>query len=42
MIDCQIINPHLQSLGAYEIPRADFLHRLAKALAFPTRRGKWS
>ncbi len=42
MIDCQITNPHLQSLGAQEIPRADFLGRLAEALKFPRRRGKWS
>lgn len=25
LIDCQIYNPHLESLGAYEIPRKDFL-----------------
>jgi leucyl/phenylalanyl-tRNA---protein transferase len=41
MIDCQITNPHLQSLGAYEITRTDFLRRLAQALEFPARRGKW-
>ncbi len=29
MIDCQIPNPHLTSLGAEEIRRADFLERLA-------------
>jgi len=42
MLDCQITNPHLQRLGAQEIPRADFLRRLAEALTFPTRQGKWS
>jgi leucyl/phenylalanyl-tRNA--protein transferase len=41
LIDCQITNPHLQRLGAYEIPRADFLRRLAEALQVPTRQGKW-
>ncbi len=41
LIDCQITNPHLQRLGAYLIPRADFLQRLAEAQQFPTRRGKW-
>jgi leucyl/phenylalanyl-tRNA--protein transferase len=41
LIDCQIINPHLQRLGAYDISRADFLRRLAEARRFPTRRGKW-
>lgn len=29
MIDCQMYTPHLASLGAREIPRADFLSRLA-------------
>jgi leucyl/phenylalanyl-tRNA---protein transferase len=42
LIDCQITNPHLQRLGGYEISRADFLRRLAHALSFPTRQGKWS
>jgi leucyl/phenylalanyl-tRNA---protein transferase len=40
-IDCQIINPHLQRLGGYEISRKEFLRRLEHALAFPTRRGNW-
>ena len=30
LIDCQIVNPHLQRLGAYEIPRSVFLQRLGK------------
>jgi leucyl/phenylalanyl-tRNA--protein transferase len=42
MIDCQITSPHLQRLGAQEILRTDFLHRLAEALTFSTRQGKWS
>ena len=41
LIDCQITNPHLQTLGAYEISRTEFLKRLAHAQRFPTRRGKW-
>lgn len=41
LIDCQIMNPHLQRLGAYEIPRTRFLERLARAQQFPTRRGTW-
>jgi leucyl/phenylalanyl-tRNA--protein transferase len=41
LIDCQITNPHLRRLGSYEISRKEFLHRLAQALKFPTRRGKW-
>jgi leucyl/phenylalanyl-tRNA--protein transferase len=42
MIDCQITNPHLRSLGSYEITRAEFLRRLEHALTFPTRVGRWS
>ena len=41
LFDCQITNPHLQSLGAYEISRAEFVQRLAEALQLPTRRGRW-
>ncbi|MGH7966784.1 MAG: leucyl/phenylalanyl-tRNA--protein transferase [Candidatus Binatia bacterium] len=41
LIDCQITNPHLLRLGAQEISRAEFLHRLTTALRFPTRHGKW-
>jgi leucyl/phenylalanyl-tRNA---protein transferase len=32
LIDCQVITRHLQSLGAREISRREFLSRLAKAL----------
>lgn len=32
VIDCQIINPHLISMGAREIPRADFLTILYDSL----------
>ena len=35
LIDCQVSSPHLLSLGAREIPRADFLLRLQTAVAFP-------
>jgi len=31
-IDCQIMNPHLQSLGAREIPRIEFLETLKNSL----------
>ena len=41
LIDCQIINPHLQRLGGYTISRKEFLRRLEHALSFLTRRGKW-
>ena len=41
LFDCQITNPHLQSLGSYEISRTEFLQRLTEALQLPTRRGNW-
>ncbi len=41
LIDCQMPTEHLASLGAREIPRAEFLRRLARALEGPTRRGRW-
>lgn len=40
-IDCQVTNEHLLSLGAREIPRADFLERLRRNLERPTRQGCW-
>jgi leucyl/phenylalanyl-tRNA--protein transferase len=41
LIDCQVSSAHLLSLGAIEIPRAEFLRRLKGALAHPTSREKW-
>ena len=32
IIDCQVHNPHLESLGAIEIPRSDFLQKLNTAI----------
>lgn len=37
MIDCQFHTDHLQSLGAVEIPRSDFLTRLAAGIGETTR-----
>ncbi len=42
LIDCQVRTEHLVSLGAHEIPRREFLARLAAALEAPTVRGTWS
>jgi len=42
LIDCQMINPHLATLGVIEMPRAEFLQRLAASAQRPTRRGIWS
>jgi leucyl/phenylalanyl-tRNA--protein transferase len=41
MIDCQVENPHLFSLGAREIPRGLFMKLLAEGLQVPTRKGRW-
>lgn len=40
-LDCQVHSPHLESLGAREVPREDFLALLAEALKKPTRQGSW-
>lgn len=37
LLDVQWLTPHLASLGAVEIPRTQYLSRLASALAEPTR-----
>jgi len=34
MIDCQMNTPHLASLGAYEIPRAEFMQRLQELVNY--------
>lgn len=36
LLDVQWLTPHLESLGAVEIPRAEYLRRLAAALAVQT------
>jgi leucyl/phenylalanyl-tRNA---protein transferase len=41
LIDCQVTTEHLMSLGAKEIPRAEFMRRLTEALEYPTIREKW-
>lgn len=40
-IDCQILSPHLATLGAVDRPRAVFLDELDRALDFPDRPGPW-
>ncbi|MFM2289559.1 MAG: hypothetical protein RL684_2702, partial [Pseudomonadota bacterium] len=35
LLDCQLANPHLRSLGSRAMPRAEFLARLAAAGAGP-------
>ncbi len=41
LIDCQIQKPHLQSLGVVEMPRSEFLTKLAEIDLQATRRGRW-
>ena len=42
LIDCQIMNDHLRSLGAVSMPRHRFLRLVAANNAHPTRRGRWT
>ena len=42
LVDCQMFTPHVGRLGAELWPRGEFLAALARAVAAPTRRGKWS
>lgn len=42
MIDCQVHTQHLESMGAVNVPRSDFLHLLAEGLEKDTFRGNWS
>lgn len=42
LIDCQIMNAHLRSLGAMAMPRARFLHAVAVNRGVATRRGRWT
>ena len=41
MIDCQMNTAHLASLGAREIPRAEFMARLRALVAVPWQPGRW-
>lgn len=40
-VDCQIHNPYLESLGAYEISRTDFLEEIKSNELASTLRGSW-
>jgi len=42
LIDCQVHTEHLDRFGAYEVPRAEYLELLKRALDEPTKRGKWA
>jgi leucyl/phenylalanyl-tRNA--protein transferase len=42
LVDCQVKTDHLARFGAREMPRAEFLARLSRALERPTARGRWT
>jgi len=42
LIDCQMSTEHLASLGACEIPRADFLRHLERGAALPPVPSPWA
>jgi leucyl/phenylalanyl-tRNA--protein transferase len=42
LIDCQVGNPHLASLGARDLDRLDFEALLAQNTAIEIERGIWS
>lgn len=42
LIDCQLSNPHLTSLGAYSIPRQEFTRLLTLQDAASSRTGPWT
>lgn len=41
LIDCQVHNPHLQSLGAERIARTEFMRLLEEYRELPDRVGRW-
>ncbi len=41
LIDCQMMNPHLASLGVVPMPRTEFLTKLAQNNLSDTRLGSW-
>ena len=41
MIDCQMNTPHLATLGAREIPRAEFVRRLQELIHYPDIPSPW-
>jgi leucyl/phenylalanyl-tRNA--protein transferase len=41
MIDCQMNTRHLASLGAHEIPRAEFVNKLQELIHYPEICPKW-
>jgi leucyl/phenylalanyl-tRNA--protein transferase len=42
LIDCQVMNPHLESLGVITMPRQHFLEYVRRNDPARTRRGVWT
>jgi leucyl/phenylalanyl-tRNA--protein transferase len=42
LVDCQVRTEHLARFGADDMPRPEFLDRLARAIARATRRAPWT
>ena len=42
LLDAQVENPHLMTLGARLLPRTDFLAQVAGLVAQPGRIGPWN
>jgi len=42
LIDCQMRTPHLESLGARELPRRQFARLLEELIHYPSPPGEWS
>jgi leucyl/phenylalanyl-tRNA--protein transferase len=41
LVDCQLSTPHLASLGAREIPRAEFLRHVGRLIRLPAVAAPW-
>jgi leucyl/phenylalanyl-tRNA---protein transferase len=41
LLDCQISNPHLISLGGIDVSRDEYISQLKKALKKETKKGEW-
>jgi len=42
MIDCQVYTRHLATLGAREIPRTEFMRKLAELVNYPDANDRWT
>jgi leucyl/phenylalanyl-tRNA--protein transferase len=42
MIDCQVHTDHLESLGAHNVPRREFMRCLGELIHLPRTAGSWS